>query len=300
MVHRMLYEYLSPYWERRFLPGSYACRIGKGPLKAVQDLETYFRAHHRHAHAHTKPLFALKADVSRFFPSISHQVLQRQIFNQIENPFIGSLVRKVIQHRATDPGQFILRSPPHMWQLIEPQKSLFKTPRGQGLPIGNLTSQFFANVYMHDCDVWLAKQCKSQRDHDGRRVFLFWQRYVDDILVVGTDPKALLSLLQSLDAFLKSQLQLQLNPKKSSLRPVSQGVDHLGYFVKPGFTTVRHSVRMRTRLQLSRAGVEETLRLAQLQSALSYARHGRNYGLRKSYAALSSKQGDVSHGASQA
>jgi len=72
VVHRLVYEYMSPYWEKRFLPFSFACRKGKGPLAAVKEAEEVIR---RHSHATSLPLFALKVDVSRFFPSLSHDVL---------------------------------------------------------------------------------------------------------------------------------------------------------------------------------------------------------------------------------
>lgn len=284
VVHRMIFEYMSPYWERRFLAGSYACRKGKGPLKAVFDLERFLRGYE--GHFPSRPLFALKADVSRFFPSLNHAVLESQILSHMENPFFRSLVTTVIRHRATESGNYVRKSPVSQWAQVEAAKSLFNAPQGQGLPIGNLTSQFFANIHMHDCDVWLARQCREIRDEEGRRVFLYWQRYVDDILVLGPEPKALLALLNSLDEFLLSQLKLKLNPKKSSLRPVRHGVDHLGHYVKPRFSTVRRSVRLRACKRMRSGESDKDLALAQLQSSLSFAKHGRNFGLRKLYASV--------------
>lgn len=90
-----------------------------------------------------------------------HDVLLSYLRQHLENLFFLWLTELIVRHRATDPGHYRLHSPRSDWRLVEPAKSLFCTPRSRGLPIGNLTSQFFANIYMHPFDVWLAGQRKG-------------------------------------------------------------------------------------------------------------------------------------------
>ena len=204
VVHRMLYEYMSPYWERRFLPNSYACRKGRGPLAAVRGAERFLKNESRTAPGR---LFALKVDISRFFPSLDHEILLSQLKSHLENSFFLWLTELIVRHRSTAPGCYRLKSRKELWKRIEPEKSLFKVPGGKGLPIGNLTSQFFSNIYMHPLDVFLAKSRKGK--------FLYWQRYVDDVLIFGTDAKVLSAFAKEIDDFVQENLKLRLNPKKN-------------------------------------------------------------------------------------
>ncbi len=270
VVHRMIYEYMSPYWEKRFLPFSFACRRGKGPLAAVKEAEDFIR---RHFHGTSVPLYALKVDVSRFFPSLCHEVLLSTLHKHLQNDFFLWLTELIVRHRATDPGHYRLDSPRSDWRLIEPEKSLFRVPRSRGLPIGNLTSQFFANVYMHAFDVFLAEQRKG--------CFLYVQRYVDDVLIFGEDRRSLAGFVPKIEAFLQGALRLRLNPKKTQLRPLSHGVDHLGFFIKPSHTTVRRSVRIRAEQRMRMNDSSDEKAVQALQSSLGHALHGRNENWRR-------------------
>jgi RNA-directed DNA polymerase len=265
VVHRLVHEYMSPYWEKRFLPFSFACRKGMGPLAAVKDAEDAIR---RHSRATSVPLHALKVDVSRFFPSLCHDVLLAALRKHLENDFFLWLTEVIVRHRPTDAGQYRLGSPRSDWRLIEPEKSLFRVPRSRGLPIGNLTSQFFANVYMHAFDEFLA------RNRRGR--FLYVQRYVDDVLILGEDRQALQEFVPEIETFLWGKLRLRLNPRKTQLRALSHGVDHLGFFIKPSHTTVRRSVCVRAEKRMRSKEMSEEKMLQALQSSLGHATHGRN------------------------
>jgi hypothetical protein len=285
VVHRMLYEYMAPYWEKRFLPSSYACRRGMGPLAAVKAVERVVRCHGR---ATSRPLYALKVDVSRFFPSMCHDVLLGYLRQHLENPFFVWLTELIVRHRATDPGQYRLHSPRSDWRLVEPAKSLFGAPRSRGLPIGNLTSQFFANVYMHPFDVWLASRRKGQ--------FLYAQRYVDDVLVVGEDKAVLAALVPAMQDFVQKNLKLSLNPKNTVLRPVAHGIDHLGYFIKPSHTTVCRSVKRRAERRLRDGAFSDERMVASVQAALGHATHGKNERWRRSLVnTLRAERPGVSH-----
>jgi len=219
------------------------------------------------------PLHALKVDVSRFFPSLCHEVLLSILHKHLGNDFFVWLTEVIVRHRPTDPGKYRLDSPRSDWRLIEPEKSLFQVPRSRGLPIGNLTSQFFANVYMHELDVFLAQNRKGR--------FLYVQRYVDDVLILGEDKRVLAAFVPDLEVFLWDKLRLRLNPTKTQLRPLSHGVDHLGFFIKPSHTTVRRSVRIRAEQRMMVIGSSDEKALQALQSSLGHASHGKNENWRR-------------------
>ena len=231
IVHHFIYDYMSPHWERRFSPRSYACRLGKGPLQAVSDLRGFVRRHERERGT---PLFYLKMDIQNFFTSIDLKILYRMIERSLESERYLWLYKVVIFHRATVKGNFSLTSPKKLWQMLPKYKSMFYAPQDVGLPIGNLTSQFFANVYMNHFDQHMTHQVKGR--------VLYWQRYVDDILLLSDNPAELRLLGPELGSFLQRDLNLKLNPKKTLLQPLSRGLDHLGYFIRPSYTLVRRRV----------------------------------------------------------
>ncbi len=253
---------MAPYWEKRFVPNSYACRPGLGPLKAGQDLNAFIRCHMRHVKT---PLYYLKMDVQNFFTTIDLKILYRIIEKHLENPLYFWLCHVVIFHRATAPGHFILSSPKSLWRMMPRYKSLFYAPEHVGLPIGNLTSQFFANIYLGQFDQYVRHKLKGR--------YLYWQRYVDDILFLSDQPDTLRNLVPLVKGFLQDELNLTCNPKKTLLQPLCRGLDHLGYFFKPSFTTPRRRVMGAAR-QKVREVVEKELAPDRVASSInSYLGH---------------------------
>lgn len=232
IVHHFVYDYMASYWERRFHPHSYACRPGKGPLQASQDLRRFINRHQRGSGG--RPLWYLKLDIQNFFPSIDLNILYGLLAKHLKNPLYLWLMKVTIFHRATVKGEFQLNSPKELWKKIPKYKSLFAALPHKGLPIGNLTSQFLANVYLNQLDQFIARKLKGK--------FLYWQRYVDDVLCVGEDPRSLQECIEAVDEFLRTNLDVQLNAKKTLLQPLSRGLDHLGYFHLPNATLVRQRV----------------------------------------------------------
>ena len=231
VVHHFIYDYMAPHWDPRFVPTSYACRPGKGPLQACHDLRAFIRSH---ARQRGTPLYYLKVDIQNFFTTIDLKVLYRLIERHMENPLYLWLCEVVIFHRATKRGSFNLTSPKSLWQMLPKYKSMFYAPDDVGLPIGNLTSQFFANVYMNQSDQYVTHQLAGR--------YLYWQRYVDDILFLSDDQGELRALAPLVAGFMQDELHIKFNPKKTLLQPLARGLDHLGYFFKPTHTTVRRRV----------------------------------------------------------
>jgi len=277
IVHHFVYDYMSPYWEKRFVPNSFACRVGKGPMRACDDLERFIRNYYRHSGV---PLYYLQLDVQNFFPSIDLNVLYRLIAKHLENPLYLWLCKTLIFHRATIKGNFKLTCPKELWQRLPRYKSLFAAAPDKGLPIGNLTSQFFANVYMNQLDQFIAHQLKGR--------FLYWQRYVDDILFLSHDQEQLRSIVPQVQEFLSRELKMTLNVKKTVLQPLSKGLDHLGYWHKPDHRLVRQRVvhnskeRVKSYGQLLTVDIEQVC--ATMNSYMGYFRPASTKILRQSMA----------------
>jgi hypothetical protein len=215
-------------------------------------------------------------DVSHFFPSIDHDVLMSILRRRMKDGHYLALCEKIIRHRPLAAGAYRLASPRWKWRQVPRHKSLFHAPPGKGLPIGNLTSQFFANVYMNDLDQFVARELKS--------LCLYWQRYVDDILLLSDDPQKLITARDQITKMLSERLKLDINPRKTILQPVARGIDHLGYFHQWPRLRVRARVvrAARQRVDWAINGSAETEDIiAAVNSYLGHFRAADGFQLRK-------------------
>jgi RNA-directed DNA polymerase len=184
------------------------------------------------------------------------------------------LCKKIIFHNPTE--DYFYRGDKTLQQLIPVSKSLFSAG-SDGLPIGNLTSQFFANIYLNELDHFVTNTLS----------FSQYIRYVDDFVIIGNDPALLRSVIPKIDTFLWNELRLHLHPKKIQLQPVHKGIDFLGYFVRSSHILVRQKVvgRFKDKLR-SRINPLDGLLLASdipmVQSYLGHFGHANTYRLRNS------------------
>lgn len=227
VVHHLLVGWLEPIFEKKFIHHSYACRREKGAIRAVADLRRFLR---KLGDRNSSPAYYLQADVAAFFMSLKKDILYDIISRYVKNPDILWLARQIIFHDPT--ANYSMKGDPRLFSLIPPHKSLFSVPPGQGLPIGNLTSQFFANVYLNELDQFV-KHCLKIK---------YYLRYVDDILILHHDPGQLKTWLGQIDNFLKTDLKLRLHPKKSRIKPVSSDIDFVGFIVRPRRSLVRRRI----------------------------------------------------------
>ncbi|MCC6744256.1 MAG: RNA-directed DNA polymerase [Acidobacteria bacterium] len=193
VVHHALCGALEPTFERRAIAASYACRVGKGSHAAVA---------HAHRLSRRYP-FVVKCDVRRFFASVDHEALLALVARLVKDARVLALVELIVRHGA--PG-------------AEP---------GKGLPIGNLTSQYFANLYLGELDHFVT-------DRLGVGAYV---RYMDDFLFFGRAKAPLWEHLGAVRALLAEKLRLDLNEARTRLAPVTEGIGFLGFRVFPG--TVR-------------------------------------------------------------
>ena len=225
IVHHLLYNRVCQRFYRRFIHDSYACIPGKGALAAVDQLGNMMRSASQN---YSIPTHFLKVDVANFFVSIQKPILEKQLARYITEEWWMGLCSMILNH---DPTRSVkIKSSPALMRKVPSHKSLFNAD-GQGLPIGNLSSQFFANVYLDPLDQYAKHQL-------GMRYFI---RYVDDIVMLGNNSARLHKTKQRLDSFLKDNLALHLHPNKSEINRIERGINFLGYITRPHARYVRRS-----------------------------------------------------------
>ena len=193
VVHHALTGCLEPIFEPTFISDSFACRVGKGTHAGVNRAQDFSR----------RFAYVLKADIRRFFPSIDHQILQGLVRRKIKDKHVLWLVDTIVD--SSNP-----QDPTVAWfpndDLLSPLE------RRRGIPIGNQTSQFFANVYLNPLDHFIKDRLRVKA----------YVRYVDDFLVFSNDKVELNRLRHQIAEFL-TQLRLKLHPKKNTILPVDPG-----------------------------------------------------------------------------
>lgn len=227
VVHRLIVDILEPYYEKKFIYDSYACRVGKGTHKAVDRLKQFVRAGTKNANT---PFYYLQLDIKGFFMRISQSVLYNILSREIKEELLLSIIQKVIFHRPSENFVFKGTIPPA--GLLPPHKTLFHEDKERGIPIGNLTSQFFANVYLNELDQFVKRKLGVKH----------YIRYVDDFILLHKNPDQLLEWKSLILSFIEEHLKLEL--KDADIQPVSvyKGIDFLGYFVKPRYALVHRRV----------------------------------------------------------
>ncbi|MSU79113.1 MAG: RNA-dependent DNA polymerase [Gemmataceae bacterium] len=203
VVHHALTRILEPIFERTFIADSYACRKGKGTHAAVDRCQEFARRYR----------YVLKADIKKFFPSMDHEILKAQLARKIKDRDVLWLVGRIIDH--SNPQEAMLH--------IFPGDDLFTlAERRRGIPIGNQTSQFFANVYLDPLDHFI-------KDRLGMKGYV---RYVDDFLVFSDNKGQLSELREQIKEFLTPS-RLRLHSGKSVVSRVKDGIRFLGYRIFP-------------------------------------------------------------------
>lgn len=243
ILHHAVFRILNPVFEPTFIPTSFSCRICKGNHKGVSDLNAALRKVSRNGF---KICFVLKCDVKRFFENIDRGILLKIIVRKVKDVDAIRLIEKVVESFPA------------------------------GLPIGNLTSQLFANVYLNEFDQFVKNELKIK----------YYFRYTDDFVIVSEDMLYLKNLIHEIRSFLSSDLKLELHPKKITIRKFNQGIDFLGYIVLTHYRLVRTKTKrrifkkLRKRINEYKKGVINRQTLEQsFQSYLGVFSHANTYKL---------------------
>ncbi len=252
IVHHLIVRRLEPIWEPCFIHDSYACRVEKGTHAAVNRLRSFMGKVTR---SQKRPAYYMQLDIRSFFMSIDKAILFALLKRKITDPDLLDLTEKVIFH---DPTQdYVLKGDPSLLDKVPPHKSLFHVGPDKGLPIGNLTSQFFANLYLNELDQFVKHGLRCR----------FYLRYVDDFILLDPSPDRLMAWRDQIREFLAQRLRLELK-NDGVLRRVSDGADFLGYIVRPNYTLVRRRVvhNLRHRLDQFRERLIRPIRLPGLDA----------------------------------
>lgn len=227
VVHHLLYQHVAPRFERAFIADSCACIEGRGTLYAARRAEAMVRSVTRNW---SRPGRYLKCDLQNFFVSIHKPTLRHQLGKRIHEPAWMDLAERILFH---DPRTDVdIRGDRARLALILPHKSLFNQDADHGLPIGNLSSQFFANVYLDALDQHVKHRLRAPH----------YIRYVDDFLLLHESAQWLNDAHDQIRAFLPERLGVRLNDAKTIRQPLERGVDFVGQVIKPW----RREIRRRT------------------------------------------------------
>ncbi len=237
VVHHLIYNYVSPFFERLFIHDSYSCRIEKGTSYGIKRLDHFIRSCSRN---YTQDCYILKLDIKGYFMSIDHSILYQKIKETLNRfreksdfdvDLVLYLIHKIVFHDPTE--HCIVKGEREDWAGLPKSKSLFYAGKNKGLPIGNLTSQLFGNVYLNDLDHFVKYRLGIR----------YYGRYVDDFVIVNSNKKYLKSIIPLLREYLQTHLLLELHPKKIYLQHFSKGVNFLGAAIKPYRIYIRNRTK---------------------------------------------------------
>jgi len=265
IVHHLVYRAIAPLFEPSFIADSCACIPGRGTLYGADRVRRHLLSA---TESWTKPAFVLKADIANFFGSIRHADLFAMLARRVKDPTVLDLCRKLVFQDVRQGA--ILRGAAHHMALVPRHKSLFHAPPGTGLPIGNLSSQFFANVYLDGLDQMVKRRLRMRH----------YVRYVDDMVLVHPDPKTLLRAADAIREHLAG-IGLALAESKTFVAPADRGVDFVGQVIRPHRTIGRAKTHRAAMHRLSAMPKEDMA-----ESVNSYLGLFRHTGSRAQCAAI--------------
>jgi len=207
VLHHAIYRVLYPAFDKVFVADSFSCRIDKGTHRAMNRFGSMAGKVSKN---HTRTCWVLKCDIKKFFASIDHKVLLKILEERIVDKDIIWLLRNVIESFSID--EF-----------------------GKGLPLGNLTSQLFCNIYMNEFDHFAKHKLKAKN----------YIRYADDFVFISENKEKLVDLIPKIEAFLGEELKLRMHPDKVYIKSYASGVDFLGWIHFPKHRTLRNSSKRR-------------------------------------------------------
>lgn len=225
IVHHLVINKINHLLEKAFIDDCYSCRVNKGTLFGIHKIRDYMK---ECSEGYTKQCYILKLDVQAFFMSIDKNILYaqllkflRQYYNEPDKVLILELLKKIVYNCPQ--YNCVIKGKRSNWDGLPHSKSLFYCKKNKGLPIGNLTSQIFANFYMAGLDNFITRECGVK----------YYGRYVDDFVLIHPDKAFLLEMKGKIDKYLRNKLHLNIHPKKIYLQPFSKGVKFIGAVIKP-------------------------------------------------------------------
>jgi RNA-directed DNA polymerase len=293
IIHHLLVKEIEIFGERKFIFNSFSCRKGKGTHLAVNRLKKSIREHYK------KKIYYLQMDIAGFFMAIDkkilYTILEKLVLVQNKSKQwkkdILWLSSVIIFHKPTE--NYVKKGDSSLFNLVPFRKSLFNSKENKGLPIGNYSSQFFANLYLNQLDHFIKRNLKCKN----------YFRYVDDFILLSNDKEKLKLWHDEIEFFLKKHLKLEVSHKKTKIKSVERGIDFLGYFIRPDYMLARKRVVgsfkkkiFRARKENDKQKIEIKKIIATINSYLGHFYHANTFNLRKKICFFSKKNFDLSYG----
>jgi retron-type reverse transcriptase len=263
VVHHALCNVIEPIFEKIFIYDSYANRKGKGTLAALKRFDEFKRKISHNGRLVKNSVdnprvrsYVLKADIKHYFDTVDHEILIRILRKKIADERVIQLIKRILTNHKT--------------------KIL-----GKGMPLGNLTSQFFANIYLNELDYFVKHNLKAK----------YYLRYVDDFVILHPSKEVLEDYKEKVNQFLEEDLKIELHPEKSKIIPLAQGVGLLGFRVFYYHKLMKKSniLKMKRKVELFKMQYRiAQISLDQIKHSFNgwsgYAMQGNTYKLRKEIA----------------
>jgi len=233
IVHQIIFDYLSQLFEPRFISDSYASRVDKGQYKAINTFRYFIKINY----GNHRPVFVLKCDAQKYFNSMDQNIL----FSLIKDKVICEKMLKIIEEIVF---------------------SYINSNQRKGIPLGNITSQIFANIYLNVLDKYVKKELGCR----------FYVRYNDDFVVISESSKRLEEIRRKIISFSREKLLLDIPIEKTSIRKINWGVDFLGFTILPKTVLLRNKTKCKIYANISHKNVH---------SYLSILKHCNSHNLKK-------------------
>lgn len=286
IVHHLFYNYTAALFERTFIYDSYSCIKGRGTHQGIERLKHHIRCVSR---GYSSAAFVMKIDIRGYFMHIDRRILLQickdslqKMYNHkcgvdgltwgevLDYELVNYLLETIICNDPTDNCFFI--GSRNDWDNLPRDKSIFYSPDGCGLPIGNLSSQLFSNVYMNEFDQYMKRVAHCR----------YYGRYVDDCYVVGSSRDELKMLVPWIVDFLHARLHLEVNVEKLTITDVRYGIQFLGAFVKPFRTYISKDSLHRINRKMNTANYQSVKQMrCSINSFLGVFSHYESYRLRR-------------------
>jgi retron-type reverse transcriptase len=252
VVHHALCNVIEPIFNKSFIFDSYACRKNRGTHRAMRRIDEFKRKVTKNK---TRKVHVLKIDMKKYFDNINHRILLE-------------IIKKRIKDKRT------------LWLIATILGNYHKNQQSEevGIPIGNLTSQLFANIYLNKLDHFIKEELRVK----------YYIRYMDDLFILSNSINFLLETKNAIDKFSKMELNLKLHPKKSKIFPLKRDIDFLGYRIFYDYKLLRKGSEKRIKNKLKFLGheyAEDKKDLSQIYNSImawnGYSKWANTYKLRK-------------------
>ncbi len=234
IIHQIVYDYLLSFFEPKFISDSYASRINKGQYKAINTFRYFVKL----ACGGAGKCFVLKCDVRKYFDNINHKILLDLIKKKIGSGEVFDIIKNIVFSYHSSLGL------------------------NKGIPLGNVTSQIFANIYLNVLDEYVKRELKCR----------FYVRYNDDFVIISDNKDILEKIREKIMTFVKEKLLLEIPLEKTSIRKIEWGIEFLGFTILPYAILLRNKTKNKIYSNISRKNRD---------SYLSILKHCNSHNLRR-------------------